>query len=57
VGWTQRLCCSSDVLFFRRARWLQEELRLVDPHVVMLAGRHAMRVLLSETRGITQVGP
>jgi hypothetical protein len=28
----------------------------VDPHVVMLAGRHAMRMLLSETRGITQVG-
>ena len=29
----------------------------MDPQVVMLAGRHAMRMLLSETRGITQVRP
>mmetsp|Transcript_6545 Transcript_6545/g.13279 ORF Transcript_6545/g.13279 Transcript_6545/m.13279 type:complete len:266 (+) Transcript_6545:97-894(+) len=35
--------------------WLEEELRLVDPDVVMLAGRHAMKCLLGETQGITKV--
>jgi len=35
--------------------WLEAELRLVNPHVVVLAGRHAMKSFLNEKQGITKV--
>ena len=35
--------------------WLVEEIRLVDPHIILCFGRFAMAMLLQEKRGITKV--
>lgn len=37
------------------APYLFEEIRLVDPKIIMLTGKHAMTVILGEKRGITKV--
>jgi DNA polymerase len=37
------------------APFLLEEIRLIDPRLIMLTGRHAMMTILNEKRGITKV--
>ena len=37
------------------APYLFEEIRLVDPKIIMLTGKYAMTVILGEKRGITKV--
>ena len=44
---------AGEIAFYRR--WLMEEIRLVDPAIVVLTGRHSMRTVLGKTDGITKV--
>ena len=35
--------------------YLEEEIRLVDPAIIVLTGRHSMRTVLGKTEGITKI--
>jgi len=43
----------AEIAFY--APYLFEEIRLVDPKIILLIGRHAMMTILNEKRGITKV--
>jgi uracil-DNA glycosylase len=44
---------AGEIAFYRG--YLEEEIRLVDPAVIVLTGRHSMRTVLGKTEGITKI--